>query len=178
MPDQTNDAPTCPVQVRISMSKSLWFDLVFVVGAQGRIVETSDTMWNMGKLTRWLEDIVQEKPCPVLEVDREGAIDQLEAQHIDKERVHLRIFDGLIPEDELHVSDHFVNAIVSRKKLIWEIYFELMTWSEKLGFHYRPERSVSDRDWLKLPMVEDWLDWPNHTNPYSMDDRVSGIDRV
>lgn len=135
------------------MTESLWFDLVFVVGTQGRVVETCDTMWHHGHLMDWLEGIVREEACPVLKVDREGEIDRLEARHIDTERVHLVIADW---EDTAHP---FIDAVVSRKRLVWEVYRELQHWSERLKQSCRYKEHIDDKPgWLRLPSVESWLD--------------------
>lgn len=164
--------PTCPIEVRISLTKSTWFDIVVVAGTQGRIVETSDTMWDIGQLRRWLEEIVAEKPNAVLEIDREGEIDVLQARHVDAERVRLTISDWPLP------GCVFVDAVVSRRKLVWEIYYELKELSLELGRHFRPEWAQSDPDWLCMPAIEQWLDWSKHSGPFSMVDKVAGMQRA
>lgn len=157
--------PACPVEVRFSLSKSLWFDLVFVVGTQGRVVETSDTMWHVGALLDWLRAIVRKDARPVMDVDREGWIDRLEALHVDDDRVRLRIMDLFDP------SKCFVDAVVSRRKLVWEIYFELMAHRDAIA-------GGSDPDALSLLAVEAWLDWPRYKDRFSMTDDVTGLERA
>ncbi|WP_321393967.1 hypothetical protein [Emcibacter sp.] len=155
------------VEVRIAPPgyKTLYFDMVFVVGTQGRIVETSDTMWDIGRLEKWLQEVAEGKPVAEMEVDREGAIDTLKVTKIDELRCHLLIYDP-IPENDAKPGDPldvFVDAIISRKKLVWEIYFEMQKWAQVLrdnNRHFAGE-SESDPDWLKIPFVEEWLDWEN-----------------
>lgn len=167
---------TQPVEVRFSITKSLWFDMVFVVGSQGRVVETSDTMWGIGELFQWLEEITQGKDLAVLDIDREGEIDLLKARHLDDRRCHLTIsdfdFDGEQPNFSV-----YVDAIVSRRKLVWEVYFELQAFRTSLAVTYREDRMSDNPDWGRLPEVEAWLDWENHTDKYSMKDDVSEFER-
>ena len=163
--------PECPIEVRFSFSKSLWFDMIFVAGRQGRVVETSE-LWNIGDLFKWLEAISRGESHVEMEIDREGLMDTVEALYIDENRVHLIIrdkFEGDIP---------FLEAVVSRKKLVWEIYYELREFSQKIGYHYDPEKRAIDPEWAHLPGVEEWLDWEKYTNPYSMKDDVTGLERA
>lgn len=174
MPSEEASAlpPVAPIEVRISMTKSLWFDLIFVVGTQGRIVETSTTEWNIGELRTWLGGIIRQSPCPILEIDREGVIDCVEARHVDDERVHLRIFD-YFERDVI-----YIDAVVSRKKLVWEIYYELKMLSKYIENFYIPQSDSGAPAWLALDDVEKWLDWPRHSGPFSMRDTVSGVCRA
>ena len=143
--------------------KTLYFDMVFVVGTQGRIVETSDTMWDINRLETWINEIAEGKLIAEMDVDREGAIDTLRVTKIDELRCHFQIFDHFSaeryqPDKPLEV---FVDAIVSRKKLVWEIYFEMQKWAQILrenNRHFVGE-SESDPNWLKNPLVEEWLNW-------------------
>lgn len=163
-----------PIEVRFARTKSLWFDMIFVVGTQGRIVETSDTMWSIGDLFDWLNGIASGEPFVAMNVDREGEIDTVAVRYIDDLRCHLRISDWMYEgaeesEDEITV---FVDAIVSRRKLVWEVYFELMSHSADIG------SCRTKPDWARLPIVEEWLDWEKWTNPYSLKDEVTGLERA
>lgn len=169
-----SDLKELPIEVRFSRSKSLWFDMIFVVGTQGRIVETSDTMWDIGELYAWLRGIAEGSPSVIMDVDREGYIDTLEVRYIDDLRCHLRISDWVYEgrsgsEEEPAI---FVDAIVSRRKLVWEVYFELMAHSAEIG-HRR-----TDKDWARLPIVEEWLEWEKFTNPFSFKDEVTKLERA
>lgn len=145
----------------------MWFDMTFVVGNQGRIVETSDTMWNVGELIHWLEQIFNAADNAAMDVDREGAIDLLEAKYMDEKRLHLRICDSLTP------SMIFIDAVVSRKKLVWEIYSEMQAWALVLGQDRHPKYVKTDPNWLKNPQIEAWLDW-EPTKDWMKDDLVEG----
>ncbi len=167
---------TQPVEVRFSTTKSLWFDMVFVVGCQGRVVETSDTMWNIGELFQWLREIAQGKELAILDIDREGEIDLLKVRHLDDRRCHLTISDYDYDGDQMNFSV-YVDAIVSRRKLVWEIYFELQAFRTLLAKKRREDLIRDNPDWGRLPEVESWLDWDKHTGKYSMDDDVYEFER-
>lgn len=151
--------------------------MVFVVGCQGRVVETSDTMWDIGKLNVWLREIVQGKELASLDIDREGEIDLLKARYLDERRCHLTIseydFDGDQPNFSI-----FVDAVVSRRKLVWEIYFELQQFRTSLGNDGRLKWMKDEPDWACLPDVEAWLNWEKYTGKYSMKDDVTGLERA
>jgi len=151
--------PESTIEVRISVAKSMWFDMVFIAGKQGRIVETSHTMWDIGDLFCWLEAIARGDPSAEMQVDREGMIDSVVARFVDEKRVHLVIRDGL------NEPDIFLEAVVSRRKLVWEIYYELQKLALLIGRHYCPEKRETDPDWTRLPVVEKWLDWQGVDKP-------------
>jgi len=165
--------PECPIEVRFSLSKSLWFDMVFVTGRQGRVVETSDTMWDIGDLFQWLRGIVRGDGEVTMRIDSEGEVDDVRARYIDDKRLHLTIYKGFANDQH-----PYLDAVVSRRKLVWEIYYELRKLSLELGNDYRPEKRITDPDWTRLPEVEEWLDWEKYTNPYSMQDDVTNLERV
>lgn len=163
-----------PVEVRFSQSKSLWFDMIFVVGAQGRIVEASHSMWDIGNLFAWLQGIATGEQEVAMHVDREGEIDTVAVRYIDDLRCHLRISDWMYEgaENSNEEVSIFIDAIVSRRKLVWEVYFELMKHSAEIG------QRKDDQDWARLPVVEEWLEWEKWTNPYSFEDEVAKLERA
>ena len=168
--------PECPIEIRLSLSKSLWFDMVFVVGNQGRVVETSDSMWDIGELFHWLGGIARGESEVLMSIDREGAIDNVLARYIDEKRLHLTIYDGL--NDDIYEEPPFIDAVVSRRKLVWEIYFELRQFALKIGHHYKVEKNITNPDWTKSTEIEKWLDWEKHTGLFSMKDDLTGLDRI
>lgn len=163
-----------PVEIRFSRTKSLWFDMIFIVGTQGRIVESSKAMWNILELFDWLEGIVSGESLVAMNVDREGEIDTVAVRHVDEQRCHLRIsdwvFDGAEQSDE--GISIFVDAIVSRRKLVWEVYYELKSHSADIGWCDSPG------EWAGEPAIEKWLDWEKWTNPFSYKDDVTGLERT
>ena len=150
--------------------------MVFVVGSQGRVVETSETMWGIGELFQWLEEIAQGKELAVLDIDREGEVDLLKAWHLDDRHCHLTIsdydFDGKQPNFSV-----YVDAVVSRRKLVWEIYFELQAFRTPLAGNRQEDWMSDNPEWGRLPEVEAWLDWEKYTGKYSMKDDVSEFER-
>lgn len=121
-----------PIEVRFAAIKSLWLDMVFIAGRQGRLVEVADTMWDAGELLRWVAAIVAGRPA-VMECDREGVIDEVRSEPVDEERVRLTIRE-------------------------WQgddVYWELANIDRLL------DRGHGDyvRGWWRLPEVEKWLDW-------------------
>jgi len=165
-----------PIEVRFSTTKSLWFDMVFVVGCQGRVVETSDTMWDIGEVFQWLREIAQGKELAVLDIDCEGEIDLLKARHLDDRRCHLTISEYDYDGDQQNYAV-YVDAVVSRRKLVWEVYFELQEFRTRLAKGRRYDFLEDNPNWGCLPEVEAWLDWDKHTGKYSMKDDVIGLER-
>ncbi len=165
-----------PVEVRFSTTKSLWFDMVFVVGCQGRVVETSDTMWDIGELFQWLREIANGKELASLAIDREGEIDLLKARHLDDRRCHLTISEYDYDGDQQHYSV-YVDAVVLRRKLVWEVYFELQEFRTRLAKGRWGDCMEDNPDWGRLPEVEAWLGWEKHTGRFSMIDDVSEFER-
>lgn len=141
-----------PVEVRFSLTKSLWFDMIFVAGRQGRIVETAHTVWNIGELFDWLKALACGDAVAVMEPDREGQTDLVEAYRVDEKRVRLVIREGGAEAGEDDAL--FLDAVVSRRKLAWEVYYELRSLAPQLGDHYKPEFRQTDPDWTRIPEVE------------------------
>lgn len=153
------------MEVRFSTSKALWLDMVFVVGNQGRIVEASDAQWNCGELLDWLTGIVRGDDTVIMNVDREGEIDAVVAHKIDEDRIHLLIQNDLNDDDG---GAPYINAVVSRRKLVWEVYAELA----------KTNLSGSSQGWWRLPEVEAWLNWETCNNTLEITDPVFGRTRI
>ncbi len=156
-----------PIEVRFAATKSLWFDMVFIAGRQGRLVEVADTMWDAGELLRWVEAIVAGRPA-VMDCDREGVIDEVRSEPVDDDRVRLTIFKKW-QEDEV-----YLDAVVGRRKLVWEVYWELADIDRLL------DRGHGDyvRGWWRLPEVEKWLDWERTGRTLELHDPVAKRSRL
>lgn len=154
------------IEVRFATTKSLWLDIVFVAGRQGRVVEVADTVWDVGELLRWLQAIAGGRPA-VMECDREGYIDEVHAVPVDEKRVRLTI-------REWKGDEVYLDAVVGRRKLVWEVYYELS----------RIDRLFADGDagyrtgWWRLPEVEAWLDWERTGRTLELYDEVAGRSRL
>ena len=138
-----------PIEVRFSMSpKSTWFDIIFLVGKQGRIVETSESMWQPYYLIYWLECIIKGRENALeCEVDREGRVDIIKYTHVDTETCHIAIY-GEYDADPLHLE-----GVISKRQLIWEIYREMK--------HFEPQLYTQDcrPNTLRSAEIEKWLQW-------------------
>lgn len=155
------------IEVRFAATKALWFDMVFVAGRQGRVVEVADTVWDAGELLRWLEAIVGGRSA-AMDCDREGIIDEVRAEPVDETRVRLTIFKKW-QEDEV-----YLDAVVGRRKLVWEIYYELSRVDGLLAVGDAAYRA----GWWRLPEVEAWLDWERTGRTLEIYDPVAGRSRL
>lgn len=168
-PEDAMEAPLpdeVPIEVRFAATKSLWFDMVFIAGRQGRLVEVADTMWDAGELLRWVAAIVAGRPA-VMECDREGVIDEVRSEPVDEDRVRLTI-------SEWQGDEVYLDAVVGRQKLVWEIYWELANIDRLL------DRGHGDyvRGWWRLPEAEKWLDWGRTGRSLELYDPVAGQSRL
>lgn len=155
------------IEVRFAATKSLWFDMVFVAGRQGRVVEVADTMWDAGELLRWLEAIVGGR-LAVMECDREGIIDEVRVEPVDEGRVRLTIFEKW-QDDEV-----YLDAVVGRRKLVWEVYYELSYIDRLLAAGNASYRT----GWWRLPEIEAWLEWERTGRTLELYDPVAGRSRL
>ena len=155
------------IEVRFSATKAIWFDMVFVAGRQGRVVEVSDAMWDAGQLPRWLEAIVDGRRG-VMECDREGIIDEVWSEPVDEDRVRLTI-SAKWQDDEI-----YLDAVVGRRKLVWEVYFELARIDRLFADNGASWRS----GWWRVPTVEAWLDWERTGQVIEIHDVVAGRSRL
>lgn len=163
-----------PIEVRICTGKALWFDMVFVVGTQGRIVEAAEGTWYGPGVREWMTDIAQQVPYTRMDVDREGSVDTLECYGIDDLRVRL-----VIRDDESACP--YVDAVVSRRKLLWELYHDLQSQALRIyqasyrDLNYTPERA---KVIFRSAIVEQAIDWPNTRKTLVITDDVTGLERA
>ena len=151
-----------PIRVRFTTSKSLWFDMIFVAGNKACVTETAPVTWSEDDLMKWLRDLANGAERCQMEPDNEGLVHTVETIRLDEKRVSLRIYDPYEFEDgdPSNEPTFFLEAVVSRRKLVWETYSEL----KKVASYFRlahPELGHRP-DWEHIPEVEDWLDWPRY----------------
>lgn len=143
---------------------AIWFYVTFRAGGQVRVVETSDTMWDIGSLVLWLENIVAGNEEARLDVDREGQIDTLLAIPVDARTVRLVIRDDLNDCEDLI----YLDAVVDRRELVEKTYKGLLQFIKSAGLvgrggwsHENGEpvyHETTDLNDLKSENVEAWLE--------------------
>lgn len=142
---------------------AIWFYMTFRADGQVRVVETSDTMWDIGSLLQWLEDIVAGNDEARLDVDREGQIDTLLAIPVDGRTVRLVIRDDLNDCEDLI----YLDAAVDRRELVAKTYEGLLRFIKSAGLvgrggwsHENGEpvhHETTDLGSLNSKKVEAWL---------------------